>query len=214
MWVEAAFTAANDISVGASLDVDVRGIDQCGAGAPTVTGLRTVATSATNPADFDVLSGSPNLDRSGTGAAVANDTRIAWASIVGGQFDAEYDSFQSWDTSYPTILIAGDATINDGGGYGLLMVTGNLTLTGSFFNWRGIVLVGGRLITNTGSTYVRGAVASGLNEQLGMTPAITQIGGGTYHDFDYDSCEVQNALNALIGFAPINNAWIDNWAMY
>jgi hypothetical protein len=32
--------------------------------------------------------------------------------------------------------------------------------------------------------------------------------------FHYDSCLIQAALSSLIGFVPIGNAWIDNWASY
>jgi hypothetical protein len=214
MWVEAAYTAANDITVDPTLDIDVVGFDQCASGAPAVTGLRTIGTSSITALDFGDLEGSPALQLSGSGAVVANDTRIDWSAIVNGQFEADYDSIRNWDFSYPTMLINGDATISDGGGYGLLMVTGNLTLTGSTFNWRGIVLAGGWIVANAQSTYVRGTIVSGLNAQLGMSPAASQIGVGPFHDFDYDACEIQNALNSLIGFAPIRNAWIDNWAMY
>jgi len=214
MRVEAAITAANDIAVAPSIDVDVRGVDYCGSGAPSVTGLRTIATSTIDPLAFDDLMGSPALDRSGTSSAVANATLIDWAAIVNGQFKAEYDNMRNWDSSYPSILISGAATLSDGGGYGLLMVTGNLTVTGSSFNWRGVVLVGGSFVTTAHSTYIRGALASGLNAQLGVPSAASQIIGGPFHDFDYAPCEVRLALNSLVGLAPIKNAWIDNWAEY
>ena len=173
-----------------------------------------MAASTLVPADFDDIS---SLILSGTGSAVADSTRIDWAFIVGGQFEADYDSYQAWDTSYPTMLITGDTTINNFIGFGLLIVTGDLTLTGSALNWRGVVLVGGRLTINVGAGvygYFRGVTVTGLNAQLGMSPAANLISGGSLIDFDYHRCEVPKALNAFVGFAPIRNAWIDNWAMY
>lgn len=210
-----AFTAANDITVNTSGVLRVRGHDQCATPAASVSGLRVPLGTTTVSGDFDVLSGSaPALYTLGSGPGVANNTLIDWPSITSGQFDADYDSFRSWDASYPTMIIDGDLTVSDAGGYGLLIVTGNLTLNGFFFSWRGVVLVGGQLVSNTMFTTVRGITVTGLNEQLGMNPPTGQLGGGWFQDYLYYECEVRNALNALVGFVPVENAWIDNWAMY
>ncbi len=214
MHVSGVFTAANDWVIGPSTDVDVRGWDHCAPAAPTVTGVRTTAASTLISADFDEIS---SLIKSGTGQYVADSTRINWASIVGGQFEADYDYFPGYDASYPTIRITGDTTITDLFGLGLLIVTGNLTLTGSVLNWRGVVLVGGGLTVNVAAGvfgYVRGITATGLNAQLGFSPTANQISGGSLLDFNYHQCEVENALNSLIGFVPLPNTWVDNWAMY
>jgi hypothetical protein len=214
MYIRGVFTAANDWIIGPSTDVDVRGNDHCLPAAPTVAGVRTTSASPLVPSDFDEIT---SLFQNGTGSAVADSTKIDWAFIVGGQFEADYDSFQPWDTSYPTMLITGDTTIDNFIGMGLLIVTGDLTLTGSALNWRGVVLVGGRLTIDVAAGvygYVRGVTATGLNAQLGMSPPANLISGGSLIDFDYHRCEVQKALNAFVGFAPIRNAWIDNWAMY
>ena len=214
MTVSGAYTAANGLSVNTAGTLRVRGFDQCASPAPAVTGVRITGASSASAGDFDVLTGSPAFNRGGGGSTVANGTQIDWPSIVGGQFDAEYDSFRAWDASYPTMLINGDLAVDNGGGYGLLIVTGDLTMNGFFFSWRGVVLVGGRIITNTMFTTVRGVTVTGLNEQLGMNPPVGQLGGGWSQDYLYYECEVRNALNALVGFVPIQNAWIDNWAMY
>lgn len=214
MHITGVFTAANDWVIDPSTDVDVRGWDHCSPPAPSVVAVRTAATSTLDTADFDEITG---LSKSGTGSAVAISTMIDWASIVGGQFEADYDYFPGWDDSYPTILITGDTTITNLVGKGLLMVTGNLTLTGSALNWRGVVLVGGGLTINVGAGvfgYFRGITVTGLNLQLGMSPLANQIAGGSRQDFNFHRCEVENALNSLIGFVPLQNAWIDNWALY
>ena len=214
MNITGVVTAANNWVIGPSTDVDVRGNDHCSPAAATVTGVRTTSTSTLVPSDFDDIT---SLIQSGTGSAVADATLIDWASIVGGQFDADYDSYQAWDASYPTMLITGDATIDNFAGMGLLIVTGNLTLTGSVLNWKGVVLVGGGLTVDVVAGvygYFRGVTVTGLNAQLGMSPPANLISGGSLIDFNYHRCEVQNALNSLIGFVPVPNAWIDNWATY
>ena len=30
----------------------------------------------------------------------------------------------------------------------------------------------------------------------------------------YNSCNIAKAMERFIGFVPIPNAWVDNWAMY
>lgn len=214
MYITGALTVPNDLIVGPTTDVDVYSWDHCSPAAPTVTGVRAAATSTVDVADFDDIT---SLVKNGTVSAVADSTRIDWASIVGGQFEADYDYFPGWDDSYPTMLITGDTTINNLVGKGLLIVTGNLTLTGSALSWRGVVLVGGGLTVDFPSGIYprfRGVTVTGLNAQLGMSPPASQCIGGGLPDWDYYSCEVENALNSLIGFVPIRNAWIDNWAMY
>jgi len=96
-------------------------------------------------------------------------------------------------------------------------VTGDLTLTGSILNWKGVVLVGGGLTIDVAANLVGnflGVTVTGLNAQLGMSPPANQMNDGSLPNFFYNSCEVRKALNAFVGFAPIQNAWIDNWAMY
>lgn len=211
-----AITAANGVQVDSvGLYLSVRGNDQCASPAPSVPAVRVPWDTSLSSGDFDVLTGSaPALRSQGTGLSVATDTEIDWSGIVNGDFDAEYDSFRSWDSSYPTILINGDLTVSDAGGYGLLIVTGDLTLNGFFFSWRGIVLVGGRIVSNTMFTALRGLTVTGLNVLLGMSPLMGHMGGGVGDFYEYHECEVRNALNSLVGFVPIGNAWIDNWAMY
>ena len=211
--VVGAFTAANGLTVNTSGTLEVSGHDHCASPAPSIPGVRVTKKDAPDENDFNDLQGSPPLEDKDNGKKLAEETAINWPAIVGGRFDTDYDSFvPGW--SYPTMLIYDDYSINNGVGSGLLIVTGNLTLTGVIFNFRGVILVGGRLITNTMFTTIRGVTVTGLNEQLGMNPPVGRLGGGWSQDYLYYECEVRNALNALVGFVPIQNAWIDNWAMY
>jgi hypothetical protein len=56
-------------------------------------------------------------------------------------------------------------------------------------------------------------VISGLNAQLGVVVPPGQI-DGDYLDIDYHSWYVRRALASLAGFAPIPNAWVENWATF
>ena len=80
--------------------------------------------------------------------------------------------------------------------------------------------MGGRLVDNTDDISVQGALVTGLNEQLLISPGASSIGGtGSLVNpestkIGYNSNEVRRALSALVGFVPLHNAWMDNWAMY
>jgi type II secretory pathway pseudopilin PulG len=149
--------------------------------------------------------------------ALANATNIDWASTINGGLVPDYNYVRTWDTSYPVILVQGNATLGSAGtstyGWGLLIVTGDLTTTGDVTQWYGVVLVGGRIYFNAGDQYFDGMVISGLNAQLGQAVSAGTI-GGNYLDIDYDSHYWRRALLPLAGFGLIRNTSIDNWATY
>lgn len=162
--------------------------------------------------------------RSGTDKSVAEDTNIDWLrTITGGIVPDEY-GVRPWDSSYPVQFVAGDATIDCDGemwGYGLLIVTGDLWIVGNrkpgatrgCLQWNGVVIVGEEIEFLSDDQRFDGLVISGMMEQIGTSVGRTEY-GGNYIDIDYDSYEVRKALAPLAGFAPIGNAWVDNWSTY
>ena len=139
------------------------------------------------------------------------------ATINSGNFESDYTSFRAWDTTYPTIVIIGDYTITDSGGYGLLVVTGELRTTGISFYWEGLVLVGGSARFQATNNWIYGAVVTGMDKQLGEIETETEVGGkngaldrNLY--IYYAPCMVDAALLSLTGFRPIENSMVDNWA--
>ena len=77
--------------------------------------------------------------------------------------------------------------IQNGIGYGLLLVEGDLTLGGGF-EWNGLILITGTLTLNGGGAgiNIRGAV---------LANQTADINGGV--DVRYDSCNIFNAFNSL-----------------
>ena len=77
----------------------------------------------------------------------------------------------------------------------------------------GIVLVGGNL-TGNGNNTIYGATFMGLNIMLGQTiGSYNDIGNGT-KTYQYDSCEISNALHPFAGWQRLGNATVDNWPSY
>ena len=110
---------------------------------------------------------------------------------------------------YPIIRVNGDFDLLSSG-TGLLIVTGNLTISGST-GWRGVILAGGWLRSN-GNNGVQGAVISALNEKLGMN-VDASLANGT-KQYNYNSCEVARATTSMGALVTLRNTWVDNWVEY
>jgi hypothetical protein len=112
-------------------------------------------------------------------------------------------------TFYPVIRVNGDFTLPTSG-TGMLIVTGNLTISGSN-GWHGVILAGGD-ITSNGNNGVYGATVSGLNVKLNMVVPIS-TGNGT-KTYQYSSCEVAKATMGSGALVTLANTWVDNWVEY
>ncbi len=214
----AAYVAANgarDQNPGAG-QIQVNG-DCLGSGT-SIGSVRPASGSNLTRGNYSpAVSGGTNGQ--GSGIFVADTTGADWLSIVNGEFVPDYRYINTADLSYKSHMVVGNATLN-ASGRGLLIVTGDLTMSGAgWVIWQGIVLVGGKILFTSGTrSWFQGLVFSGLNEILGgASPGTTLLGGmggGTRWYFDYCPTYVDATLAALTGFAPIRNAWVDNWAAY
>jgi hypothetical protein len=210
----AAWVAANDLHDQSPYRITVNGNDACGDSAATWAVRTQNSSSYTHSAGQGSYSGAfPSPNESGSGNQVANETGVDWSTIVSGGFVPEHTSLLTGDTLYGSYLIQGDATVSNASGTGLLIVTDDLTMSGAFASWSGLVLVGDEIrFLATDSTVFRGMVISGLNGLLGSTHTIDF--GATRVNIRYDSCRISKALARLTGFFPVPNAWVDNWASY
>jgi type II secretory pathway pseudopilin PulG len=220
----AALTAANGVRVrnGPSpTDRLVSGYDAssgpaCPAPGPAIVGMRT--TTVNGPSDLR-YSGVPDSlveVGGGTGYAVATDTDIDWAGALAPAFVPDYTTFQNGDMTRPIQRVTGDLTLNGSyQGSGILIVTGNLNLSGSAFSFEGIILVGDAIMFQATSITIQGMVVSGLNMLLGGNPARTELlDENELLQIGYHACFVDQGLAALTGLAPVANAWLDSWATY
>jgi hypothetical protein len=214
----AAFTAANGLTRTPGGSGQLHGADEYTSGGCQSADRRQlrVAGGVPDVTDFD-LNGLGALG-GGTGADIVTAARIDWAATLSpGQITPDYTSPQPDDGTYPIQFVTGDGTLGAPGattfGRGLLIVTGRLTVLGSFVQWYGVVLVGDEIRFDAADQRFDGLVASGLNRQLGMAPPVGSI-GGDYTDIDFDGRYVRLALGPLTGFAPIANAFLEHWRTY
>ena len=193
---------------------ELNGNDACG-GAPPVAGV-TVPTASgySQQSGPPVPNGAPNTLY--LGSAAPDSIKIDWTqlragSVVPGEVDippASWPGPAQWaDPNYwPVIVVQGDLALPTDG-RGLLVVTGNLTMTGGRW-WRGVVLVGGR-VSERGGNRISGAMVSGLDLKIGGGALPADTVQGSFR-VQYDSCMVSRALTAFRGLVPYQNATVDN----
>jgi hypothetical protein len=208
--VKGGFLAANPIVIiGSNSDAaPLSGSDNCGA--TDTMGL--VAAAADISGNTHQISVRNSFSR----AALLDSTHIDWASLLAGNFTPDYTVNPSWPGSwsgYPTFYAPGDLTLS-GNRTGTLVVAGNLTVQFGAI-WRGIIILGGRLIGPAYSgTYIRGAVITGLNNLV--TPG--SVGTDTiyrgYNGFRWDSCETAFAVAGMVGMSTMRHTFIDTWSAY
>jgi hypothetical protein len=192
------------------------GDDGCNKAAP-VAGV-AVPTNPGYTGPPGPVTGNPPVLNLGTQQQAIASTKINWDGIVNKsalQFDyvippTSWGSIDFSGNKWPVIEVIGDFTLPNAG-QGTLVVTGNLTVTGSNM-WQGVILAGGNLISN-GNNTVEGAVVSGLNTQFGAVLPQASIGNGT-KTYQYNSCNVASAMAKQSKLVPYTNAWVDNWPTY
>jgi len=161
--------------------------------------------------------GTPPVRYMGTQDDMVDEMPIDWAGMVAqtaitpdiiipGQ---SYPSarFNSDPNYWPVIYVDGNFSLPSNG-RGTLIVTGNMTISGSN-KWDGLILVGNALTSN-GNNNVQGAVISGLNYLLGQSVNESDAGNGT-KTYQYNSCNVESALGRFGSLALVENTWVDNW---
>lgn len=212
MQVRSAWTAITGLVKNGGSGT-ISGEDECGV-MPDVAGVTVPNNGYQQNGGAPVPDGTPPIEELGTVSETADAINIDWDAIVNhGAVTPDLvipgDTWPSFaDPNYwPVIRINGDFSVPTSG-RGTLIVTGDLTVSGST-KWDGILLVGG--VTNAnGNNTVRGAVISALNTKLGMTVGTSDVGNGT-KTYVYNSCNVANALARFGTLIPMQNTWVDNW---
>lgn len=226
LWVPApfdlngAFTSLSGIDKNGNSGA-LDGNDNClatGGNQPAIPGVAVPTGTYTgqtgpingNPDNTPVGMGTP-----GTGGTAKDQVGIDWAAIVAGtKLPPDY-LHPAWPNpaqmlNWPTVKVNGDLVL-PGDGKGILIVTGNLSLSGSQ-RWDGLVLVGGTLTSN-GNNTIEGAVITGLNVKLGVNVPQQTIANGN-KTFQYDSCNLMRALGHVGSLQRVRNGWTDTWSSY
>jgi hypothetical protein len=196
---------------------EMSGVDACGV-MPNIPGVAVPTGTYTGPTS--PIDGSPDntpvgLGTAGPAGTARNQVQIDWAAItqtpISDVMPHDY-LYPQWPTTaqmngWPIIRVNGDLSLPTAG-KGILVVTGNMTLSGSV-DWDGLILVGGTLTSN-GNNHTKGAVIAGLNVKKGMTVGTSNLNGNK--TYEYDSCALTRALGRVGSLQRVRNAWTDTWS--
>jgi hypothetical protein len=106
------------------------------------------------------------------------------------------------ESYFPIIHALGDLHITGGKGQGVLLVDGNLTMSGSFW-FSGLVIVRGTLATSGSGAGILGAV---LAANVSLDESVTSVLGNSY--VQYSSCSI---MQALVNSSPPKQAKERGW---
>jgi hypothetical protein len=225
MQVVSAWTSLNGLRKGGNSG-QLNGNDECGV-MPAIAGTAVGKGDIVYSGSADWAQGSPPIDTSKTPSELAGSMKVDWNGIINGNlipadFTVGPDAFPAADwfaadtTRWPVIRIKTNGFVLPNAGRGILIVEGDMVISGSNM-WDGVILVGGKLTSN-GFNTVAGAVITGLNVLLpgAPTPADSEIleqdnsqANGT-KTYVYSSCKVARATKALERYRVLANTWADN----
>lgn len=235
MTVQSSMTGINGINKAGNSGT-ISGVDQCpvaSGGTGNTLPAVAVPTSPGYTGQTGPLIGNPQVQTIGaTPTAAAAGVPFDWDAIVNHNaitptFDLPASGagfptnawFVSNPTEWPTIIVrngpnpSSEYTLT-AFGRGLLIVFGDLRLSGNTAGWNGIILVGGRLRSN-GTNEVQGATITGLNVKLGYAVTNNDVNdlNGT-KEFFYNSCAVRSALQSMGSLRVYQNSWANSFPAY
>jgi hypothetical protein len=196
----------------------MNGDDACGV-MPPIPGVAVpngMYSGNTTPIDGNPDNTPLPLGTPGSGGTAKDEVDIDWAGIMGGTVLPPDFVHPAWPGSFadwPVVRVNNNPGADfdlPSAGKGILIVTGNLTLSGSQ-SWEGVILAGGWVRSN-GSNTVRGAVIAGLNVKLGQAVDVSQMNGTK--SYQYDSCALTRALGHVGSLQRVRNGWVDTWSSY
>jgi Tfp pilus assembly protein PilX len=151
-------------------------------------------------------------------SSLYDSTHIDWVALVSGGFDPDYTippaSYPGFSNDYYVYYVPGNATVPSGQRRGLLVVSGNVTMANGA-HWDGIILAGGNLVGQTGSSnwIIHGMAVTGLNMALGQAVGPNSLKRQNAV-MQWTWCYTQSSVNSLGSLVPIANAWSDTWSTY
>jgi hypothetical protein len=182
--ITAALYSRGDVTINGS-DATINGIDDCGQSV-AVPPIYAPDTATMKLNGEPVLTPPPGV----VTGSLDHDIQ-AFVQMYRGMADVTLTSDQNGvdfgnPGNYVTVYSNQGLDISNGTGYGLLLVAGDLTISGGV-NWNGLILVTGTITLSGGGggeTNIIGAV---------MGQQIVDINGGV--NIRHSSCEVRNALS-------------------
>ncbi len=112
---------------------------------------------------------------------------------------------------WPVIHVTGDVVVPTSiKGFGMLIITGNLTITNKL-DWRGIIMTGKAItVSGTAHLHARGMVTTGLGctaaelaNAAGVPPFCKNQFNGEHMGIKYEQCDIEAAWSQLLILRPL-----------
>lgn len=219
--VPGALTAPNGLlkngADGTVTGYDVSPPGSCPGAGDAVAGVAVPPNGYTQNGNPSVPTGDPPIDDSQPAPQIVESTGIDWGGLVSEDKVVpdyvvpgdEWPDFTSlpadeWPVIHVTAATMEVQPIHSG--RGVIVFDGDAELNGEF-QWDGILLIGGQLISD-GNQTVDGAVFTGMNRAFGVNVPASDLGNGE-KSFRFHHCNVEEAKRAMGWLAPKPGTWFE-----
>jgi hypothetical protein len=112
------------------------------------------------------------------------------------------------ESFFPIVYAAGNLTVSNGSGQGMLLVQGNLDISGQFV-WYGPIVVRGTLNVSGVGTHIYGGVMVDNTGCVIKNPATTCSSVLGTADIQYSSCAINQVFKSRVYVVPSKRGWSD-----
>jgi len=193
-------------------------------GATNPSAVQTVINSLAKPQNYIGINSAPDVENANLnftaqeldslvaaacGVAQTNGTQYCASNAPTGCVGPAPNSVSLGTTTNPVIdCIQGDFTMGPSTGYGILVVTGQLSFHGNY-GWNGLVLVigsGASVMSGGGNGQIVGSVFVANTAGGTLNPVNVSWNGGGGNGIQYDHCWADNMLSLIPFSQPSPNA--------
>jgi hypothetical protein len=177
-------------------------------GATNPSAVDTVIADLGKPNNYVGANSSPDVHNANLGTMTASDLNSfvsAVTSVATNVYGSNPGSINLGTAANPPInVVNGNYTMGPTTGYGILVVTGTLTISGNY-NWNGLILVigaGASVMNGGGNGQVNGSVFVANTAGGILNPPTADWSGGGGNGIQYDHCWADDML-AKVPYTPV-----------
>jgi hypothetical protein len=171
----------------------------------------TVISALAKPNNYIGANSSPDVHNANLGSMTAADLTSfvnSVSSVATNVYGSNPSSINLGTATNPTITVVnGDYSMGPTTGYGILVVTGTLTISGNY-SWNGLVLVigsGASVLNGGGNGQINGSVFVANTSGGTLNAANTDWSGGGGNGIQYNHCWADDMLSK-IPYNPVMSA--------
>ena len=176
--------------------------------ASSPSAVDTVITALAKPNNYIGANSSPDVHNANLGSMTAADLNnfvSAVSSVATNVYGTNPSGINLGTATNPTIsVVNGDYSMGPTTGYGILLVTGTLTISGNY-SWNGLIIVigsGASLMNGGGSGQINGSVFVANTSGGTLNAPSADWSGGGGNGIQYNHCWADDMLSR-VPYTPI-----------